>query len=262
MKKKASQTSVEIIGVVHPSGAGGGQSRGEVKWRLAFVLQPWKRRHGDINESEIVIFQEGLSRRILDRRMESICPYRVLRLKVRMTRRKDVEHRLRAELLKLVGDDLDPDLQQRSKQLQQPVVVFDRFFGEFTLNRTLNWYETKKEWNGKIVEVNLSLDGCQDENAFIRLAEKLWKSQKKWERQVRRCAAKELLPIKNGNWRDEGEGLLSAKAFQDRMELQSILISPNGEIQFSFDDGDLFWGHSIEVSGSVSEGPKYANIEG
>jgi hypothetical protein len=46
------------------------------------------------------------------------------------------------------------------------------------------------------------------------------------------------------------------------MKLESITVHPDGRFEFWFDDGDLFWGHSIAVRGSLAEGPTEASVEG
>ena len=45
------------------------------------------------------------------------------------------------------------------------------------------------------------------------------------------------------------------------MKLQSIVFYPDGDFNFWYDDGDLFWGHSIAISGNL-EGLKDADIPG
>ena len=72
----------------------------------------------------------------------------------------------------------------------------------------------------------------------------------------------ELLPLKNENWLDEDEAELSPDEFKDRMTLESITVYPSGSFDFWHNDGDLFWGHSIQISGNLSDGPKHADIPG
>ena len=47
-----------------------------------------------------------------------------------------------------------------------------------------------------------------------------------------------------------------------RQELESIQLLPQGGFEFWFNDGDLFWGHSIHVTGSLESGPESAQMEG
>jgi hypothetical protein len=55
---------------------------------------------------------------------------------------------------------------------------------------------------------------------------------------------------------------LNAENFKSRMTLQSISIEETGEFTFWHDDGDLFWGHSIQVWGDLVTGPTHADIAG
>ena len=48
----------------------------------------------------------------------------------------------------------------------------------------------------------------------------------------------------------------------ERMELESIEVRADGSFQFWFGDGDLFYGHSIWVSGDLENGPNDAAMEG
>ena len=71
---------------------------------------------------------------------------------------------------------------------------------------------------------------------------------------------RELLPLKNDAWRDEDEPRLSPAQFAARITLQSV--NAYGSFGFWHDDGDLFWGHSVQVTGNLKEGPKDADIPG
>jgi hypothetical protein len=73
---------------------------------------------------------------------------------------------------------------------------------------------------------------------------------------------KELLSLKNEAWREEGESPLAAADFIKRMKLESISVLTNGDIEFWHDDGDLFWGHAIEVSGNLKKGLTRAVLQG
>lgn len=46
------------------------------------------------------------------------------------------------------------------------------------------------------------------------------------------------------------------------MELETINVLEDEEFEFWFRDGDMFWGHSIRVSGSLSGRLDGAHIEG
>ena len=90
----------------------------------------------------------------------------------------------------------------------------------------------------------------------------LWEEQKVWNKRAEDFAAELLLPMKNDNWLDEEEAALNAKQFKSRMTLESIKIDVDGSFEFGYDDGDLFWGHPIGVSGNHKDGLTDADFSG
>lgn len=68
--------------------------------------------------------------------------------------------------------------------------------------------------------------------------------------------------MKNDNWLDEDEHEVSADEFKQRMSLDAITVNPDGTFDFWHDDGDLFFGHVIKVSGHIDSGLRDAGIHG
>mgnify|MGYP000913203637 FL=1 len=74
---------------------------------------------------------------------------------------------------------------------------------------------------------------------------------------------KYLLDVKNSSWLEENELDLTENEFRKRLTLESITVMDLGDIEFWFNDGDLFWGHSILVSGNLlTSEASYAEIYG
>ena len=94
------------------------------------------------------------------------------------------------------------------------------------------------------------------------MAHSLDLGQEEWNRRIRDYAVKELLAVENESWIDQDEPELTPDDFKDRMTLESITVDPNGSFDFWHDDGDLFWGHAIQIGGNLAEGPKYADTPG
>ena len=98
----------------------------------------------------------------------------------------------------------------------------------------------------------------------------LMASQADWDHRVRSYAAQELLSWPTTGRRTPGRRrtrtagapLVTQEQFMERMELESIQLLPQGGFEFWFNDGDLFWGHSIHVTGSLESGPESAQMEG
>ena len=55
---------------------------------------------------------------------------------------------------------------------------------------------------------------------------------------------------------------LTPEDFMARMELSAIQVEPDGEFEFWFEDGEMFYGHSIHVMGNLTDGPDWAQMEG
>jgi hypothetical protein len=72
-------------------------------------------------------------------------------------------------------------------------------------------------------------------------------------------AIQELLPLKNQFWLEEGQEEVTADSFANSLQLETIAISWNGSIEFYYNDGDLFFGHTIELSGEIHGGFRRAN---
>jgi len=159
-------------------------------------------------------------------------------------------------------DSPDEGLQKIASELQKPVVFPTEQFGDLVLDRSVDWFEGETQWNGQTIRVTFLAvdDRVSDED--LKIAEALWSDQAGWKKRIDEYVVEELLDLKNDAWLDENESELTAEQFLAAIELTSITISYDGEFEFWFDDGDLFWGHSIMVSGNLKDGPTDAGIHG
>jgi hypothetical protein len=147
----------------------------------------------------------------------------------------------------------DKTLRQLAERLQEPVVVSTCDFGDLALNRELDWFEGKANWNRKEVKLHLERDADGGIAGALRTAESLWADQASWQGKVEEIAVERLLELKNEDWLGEGEGPLTPAAFTKQMRLQSIHVDGEGQIQF-WDDGSMFGAHAIQISGTLREG--------
>lgn len=158
--------------------------------------------------------------------------------------------------------EADSELVALEDELRKPVVISTKTFGDLVLDHDLDWFEGIAEWNGESITVDFRADENGSIDNALKTAEQLWADQASWKRRVDELALDELLELKNGSWLEEGESALTPYEFLERMELESISISSAGEFEFWFNDGDLFWGHAILVSGTLEDGPTDASISG
>ena len=72
----------------------------------------------------------------------------------------------------------------------------------------------------------------------------------------------ELLELKNSTWLEEGQKSVSRAQFLKAIVLTDITFRSDGSFEMYFDDGDLFFGHTILLSGSKDKGIDSATIAG
>lgn len=249
---------VELVGVVSPRGASAGRSAGERLWTFSTEFAAWRCGSDPIQVSLLRVYREvadGETRSL----QNQFAPYAICRIKARLG--ESVSGGQRALLVEVVGAEAgDAELNARAAALQEPVTFEHPVFGTCTLDRRIDWYAAETLWNGK--PVNLYLNESDEVQAALESALALWAGQAEWAQKVRDFAVQKLLPLKNDNWLGEGEVELTPDEFAARMTLEAISVDPTGSFEFWHDDGDLFWGHSIQISGTLAEGLTGADIPG
>jgi hypothetical protein len=254
----------EILGVVGAggvSGAGAGPSGNNVQWTVLITLSGWKPLGGELRESEMIV-RKSVPEAAVRTFMAAMDPYDVVRVRVRWSE-NNVFGSPQALLTEFIGkDDSDPELNSYALELQELVTFTDPQFGMFTLDRRVNWYEATPDWCGGSIRLTIPASAPAAMQKTLAVARRLWAEQEEWQRKINACASKELLGLKNDTWLGEDEAEVSEAEFARRMVLESILVQADGSFEFWHNDGDLFWGHSIMVSGNLTDGPKDAGIHG
>lgn len=248
----------EILALTGPSGFGGGKVPAEKLWTASIGLAAWKRPGEKAQQGQGRLTLKA-DEDELHRLQAEVKGNTVIRVKVRRGRDGDEGYFLMAGPAVPASD---PELEGILAELLKPVHYDDPRLGRFTLDRQVNWFEAEVTWMGR--PVNLSFDWDEDEAMAdsLRTAHRLFDDQAGWHGRILRQASDDLLELKNENWLDEDEAELDAEAFEACLELESIEVRPEGEFCFWFGDGDLFWGHSVTVEGTVAEGPTQADMQG
>ena len=118
------------------------------------------------------------------------------------------------------------------------------------------------KWVGGTIHLTLNVEDPDQIKPCLKVARGLWSQESSWKTRIEEYAVQMLLPLKNESWLGDDESELSPEEFKSKVTLQSISIYPDGDFEFWHHDGDLFWGHSIQVSGNLIEGPMDADIPG
>lgn len=138
--------------------------------------------------------------------------------------------------------------------------------GTFTRNHLLNLFEADLFWLDSPVQLSFSADS--DQEHCLAAARTLFDSQAGWDRRLREFAAAELLVQANewagigGEEEEESAVPITGAQFMARMELELIEVKSDGGFDFWFDDGGLFFGHAIRISGFLEKGPDEVRLEG
>jgi len=126
----------------------------------------------------------------------------------------------------------------------------DEFFGELTWQALVGGWEGRMSLPDGLGSTQVCIYTPDDERdqtitpearaAFTRVvAERAAFARK---------AADDLLAVHNESWHHyENTPPLTSEQFQARLTLESIHIRSSGSATVYYDDGDLFWGHTIIV---------------
>ena len=244
---------LDILAVTGPVGFGGGK-RGSF-WQASIGLAAWMEEDApDLHREEIPLFILA-DNSLLDYLRQRTPPNFIVKFQARLA--KDGKSML---LLNLPEPGFDPDLKAILEELKKPVTLEAEGLGTFTLDRRVKWFEAEIDWCGAKAVLDFDQGEPEEMAKAQETARALLADAEGWDRRVREYAAGELTGLAN-DWA-EGEEELSPEDFIARMELAAIQVAPEGEFEFWFDDGEMFYGHSIHVTGNLQEGPNWAQMEG
>jgi hypothetical protein len=225
-------------------------------------VRPWKREGGPLDSRKLRLVQNGFTEKQLSLSMRSIKPYTVLRARVRPFEPRP-NMLFSAEVLE-VRDRNDPDAEFHvlASEQQKPLVLAHPVFGQLTLDRGLDTFQVTLTLAGKPIEVSIDADDEAPDPAFLAIAERFWKDQADWDHRLREIAAAQLIELKNDTWLQEDEKPLTEAEFIEKLTPNSMSFEPPDGFTIYYNDGDIFWGHAIEIRGTLSGGPQSADIAG
>ncbi|MBK1792578.1 DUF2262 domain-containing protein [Persicirhabdus sediminis] len=250
----AEQPKQVINGLVSPSGAWSSNPRSLLDhWSFLFSLDAWTDAEGALHTDKMTI-RKVVDGDELQRLEESINAESIISIALHIGQLEGFDCRQGA-LVEIVESGVDDeDLKRFAADLATPVTVDSRGLGRFTLDRRVGWFEGEARWGLRKIRLNLTPTDVSDPSGVIGRAEELWGQRKTLTRQACEVAASTLLEVKNASWLNEGEQPMSKDKFMRKMKLESITVEEDGSFDFWFEDGDIFWGHSIEVRGDPERG--------
>ena len=253
---------LSILAVTGPAGFSGQKLEDSDLWLASIGLTAWMEEDSpDIRREEIQLVTLA-DEKLLGFLRQRTYPDFLIKCRVRPS--QDGQRLL---LLDLPQPGFDPDLKAILEEQKKPDSTYVEGLGTFVLNRRIKWYETEVDWLGGKVRLNFDQGPEEEMKAAQETARALLADPAGWDARVRACAADRLLELAN-QWAGEEEdgenepGEIDREQFMSRMELDTIQVSPDQGFVFWFNDGEMFWGHSIQVSGTLSDGPVDAQMEG
>ena len=251
-----------ILAVTGAGGFGGSRPQENGPWLAVLELTAWKEEDSEEpahrEKTQLVALADDKLMEYLRRRVRGDSVFQIM---VRPS--EDGKQFLMTELPQ---PEIDPEMKAILEEQKKPVSIWVPELGTFTLNRLVNWFEAEVEWLGQ--PARLDIDREEDWDACVERAKALMADQNGWDEKVRSFAADQLLEQAN-DWAQDAAGNedgepeeITREQFMERMELDAVQISADGRFEFWFNDGDLFWGHAIHVTGSLDQGPEMAQMEG
>ena len=248
------QRESQLIGLVDASGAAGVNTGSRDLWHLVFHLVAWRDGNGRVERGNVRC-EMATTKLELAAMMKLIGPYSTVSLVIQEMTPKGVAMLEKMDVLVIDNDALDVV----RDELLTPVPLATPF-GVLHLERRFGSYAGEIYWDGLKVSISLNCAEQQSPDTLVALADTLISASDDWTKRAKAFAADQLMSLKNDAWQDDDEDDISRHDFMSRMTLKEISIDENGDFTFYFDDGDLFWGHSINVCGNIVEGLRTAGI--
>lgn len=248
----------DILAVTGANGFGGDKEPGAEYWTATLPLTAWREGDGPIHQEDTCLV--ALADDTLLGYLRRLAPQdSMIQARVRQGLEDD-----RFLLVGMPTLMMDPELKAILDEQKKEVTTWAEGLGTFTLNRSINWFQTDVEWLGHTIQ--LTFDPDENHTDCFQNASAMMADQEGWDGRIRAYAAEHLLSLTNEWAQDLNEGFkdpepVTAEQFLERLEPESIQVYGDGRFDFWFTDDDLFCGHAIRVSGSLTDGPTDAQME-
>ena len=244
-----------VLVVTGASGFSSGKGEHDTLWTAAMGLTAWMEDDSpDIQQGEFRLVAKG-DETLMDFLRQRVPRDFILKCKARLS--LDGKSLM---LTNLPEPGFDPDLKAILDEQKKPVDVEVEGLGKFTLNRSVGVLQAEIEFMGQSAQ--LCFDKDEDRAACARTARAVLDGLTALDEKARALAADRLLELANEWAADADEEEVSREEFLSRMTLETIDVVENGSYDLWYNDGELFLGHVIHVSGNLNDGVTDAQMEG
>jgi hypothetical protein len=142
--------------------------------------------------------------------------------------------------------------------------IHHNFLGEFAFDEALGWYDGTVMWAGEKASLSLSAENSSELTASIDTACRLLDAAAVLHPKLIASLVDELLPLKNGEWFDPEHDAepYTRETFAAALRLEGVTVFPDGCAEFYFEDGGLFFGHTLIASFDSQSGEIDATLAG
>jgi hypothetical protein len=131
--------------------------------------------------------------------------------------------------------------------------VIDPKLGNFKYREDFYDYTCESvEWCDQKIRFVLSVEEPEETKQRFEEARKIWKAQKRWQKNCLDYAAKEMLVLANEWLVAQKQKAISAATLKKRIRLTSIEFFEDGDISFWYDTDEIFYEKGICVAANVS----------
>jgi hypothetical protein len=148
------------------------------------------------------------------------------------------------------------------KTISEIFPLLDKSLGKIAFDESIKCFIAQYRRSGYDVEVSVN---TPDPKKLVKLLPRIRRLLAKIaaiDEVGKTFAARKLTKLKNDSWLQENEQSIDEKMFAEHLSLTTIEVNPNHTYSFWYNDGDLFWGHSIIVNFSKSGNPENAEMFG
>lgn len=156
------------------------------------------------------------------------------------------------------GPARDPRLDQIISDYQKPVTLTDPL-GSFCLNRDYDWYEGRIAWLDGEAEVLLNVEpGETDASAAFNTLHRIVEDIPSFDRTCRTAVSEQMYDLLL-DWYDEP---ITKEAFRDRIGMPFLSIDTDGSGMVSYESGELFADHVIQLEFDADLQPGETDLAG
>ncbi|MBD2456065.1 DUF2262 domain-containing protein [Nostoc sp. FACHB-87] len=124
-------------------------------------------------------------------------------------------------------------------------IIKHEILGQLVYNAELDWYESQIVVDETLISLSLSMENNHEVELILARASGVVRNLKHYAKDAEEYAVIKLLELKNETWLDEDETFLTSEEFKDQIILEGLVFSPDGEVEFYYNDGNIFFGHCI-----------------